>query len=92
MSQKSKEDFKEDFKPGAEQNLKTRLLLEQIVQEEKIEATDEDMEAEIKKWNLPDVKNLEDLKARPEFDLTQLSGNIKQQKAEEFIISKAKIS
>ena len=92
MSQKTKEDFKADFKPGAEQNLKTRLMLDKIVAEEKLTANDEDLEAEIQKWQLPDVKSLADLKAKPEFDLTQLTNSITQQKAEELIISKAKIS
>ena len=50
------------------------------------------LEEEIKKWNLPDVKTLEDLKSKPDFDLNQLTDNITQQKAEEFIVSHAKIS
>ncbi|MDO4284746.1 MAG: trigger factor [Eubacteriales bacterium] len=45
----TREKMEEELKPQAEKRIKTRLVLEQVVKDENIEATEEDFEEEIKK-------------------------------------------
>jgi len=45
----SAEDYKNDHKLKAEKNVKTRLILEEIIKAEKLEITDADYDAEIEK-------------------------------------------
>jgi trigger factor len=46
---KTQEDLKKDFIPKAEQRIKTALLIREIAEKEKIEASEEEVESELKK-------------------------------------------
>ena len=54
----SEEDLRQQFSEDAELRVKTNLILEQIVADENIEASDEDVEEEIKSlaetYNMPE--------------------------------------
>jgi trigger factor len=49
MQGKTKDDLFEEWKPSSEKALKTHLLLDKLVENEKVEVTDEEIDEEIKK-------------------------------------------
>ena len=87
----SREKMEEEIRPQAEKRIKTRLVLEQIVKEEKIEATEEDFEAEIKK--MADAYKMEADKVKGFFDeksKAQMMQDLAVQKAVTFVTDAAK--
>ena len=81
------ETMREQFKEQSEQNVKIRLALEKIVEIEKIEATDEELEEEYKKLAEMYKTPLEQVKqfVNPE----DLKADVTNQKAVEFIRANA---
>jgi len=59
---KSKEHLYEEWKPSAERNLKTRLILDRIIKEEKIEVSEQETEEAIKKQAEEHGMKLEEVK------------------------------
>jgi trigger factor len=90
MSGKSMDDMKADLKENAEKRVKTQLVLDTIAEIEKIEATDADCEAEILKWNMPNVLTVADLK-KVNVQLDDIKDSIRMRKTYDFIIANAKI-
>jgi len=93
MQGQTKEQMLESWKENAIKSLKSQLIFNKIIEEEKFEVSDEEMEEEIKKqaemYNMP----VEDLKKSfGEAGLKEyLSGDLKQKKAADFLLDNAKI-
>ncbi len=81
------DNMKKSFRPGAEQKLKTRIVLDKIADEEKLEVSAEELEEEFKK--LADMYQMEVdavKKALPEEDV---KGNLLVQKAQKLVVDSA---
>ena len=86
MANKTLDQMREDVKEQAESSLKTQLVLQAISKKEKIEATDDDCNEEIAKWNHESIKTVEDLANNPQFDLESLKLTIVERKTVDFIM------
>ena len=90
----TKEQMLEGWKENAEKSLKTQLIFNKIIEDEKIEVSDDEMEEEIKKqaemYNMP----VEDLKKSfGEAGLKEyLSNDLKQKKLLDFLLENAKVT
>lgn len=81
----------EQVKPQAEKRIKSRLVLEAIVKAEKIEATEEDYEEELK--SMAEAYQMEVDKVKemlPEKSVSQIKQDIAVRKAAEFAVENAK--
>lgn len=87
------ETLKEQFKPQAERNLKTRLVLEEIVKQENIQVSEESIEAEIKKMADNYKIDVEKMKEYiGESQKEEMAMDLKIQEAVDFLVSEAKLS
>ena len=84
------EQFKEQMKPSAELQVKGTLALEEIAKLEKLEATDNDVDEQLKKMADAYKMELEKVKEfmRPE-DIDAIKSDIKITKAMEFLVENA---
>lgn len=81
----------EQVKPQAEKRIQSRLVLEAIAKAEKIEATEEDYEEEIK--TMAEVYQMEPDKVKemlPEKNIAQIKEDIAVRKAADFVVENAK--
>ncbi len=81
----------EQVRPQAEKRIKSRLVLEAVVAKEKIEASEEDYEEEIKA--MAEVYQMEVDKVKemlPEKSVIQIKEDIAVKKAAEFVVNNAK--
>lgn len=87
------EDLRNQMKEDAYNRVKTRLTLEAIAELEKIEVSDEDMDAELEKYATQYKTELEKFKTslRTE-DYNQIKSGIKVRKTVDFLVENAKIS
>lgn len=83
------ETIREQFKDQSDKNVKVRLALEKIVELEKIDATEEELDAEFEKLSKAYDMPLENVKNVVAAD--QLKADVTNQKAVEFIRSNAVI-
>lgn len=91
LSGKSLDELKAEIRPEAEKQVILNLTLDAIGKKEKLEVTDEDLNAHIEKWNLPDVKTIDDVREKhKEMDLTHLEATVLEQKTIDFLLSQAK--
>ena len=81
------DQFKEQFMEGAKQQVKSKLALDAIVKAENIEASEEEIEAEINK--LAEQYNMESDKIKAAVPTEQLSADITTRKAVDFIVDNA---
>lgn len=81
------DQFKEQFMEGAKQQVKTKLALDAIVKAENIEASEEEIEAEVNK--LAEQYNMEADKIKDAVPAEQLSSDITTRKAVDFIVDNA---
>lgn len=81
------DQFKEQFMDGAKQQVKTKLALDAIVKAENIEASEEEIEAEVNK--LAEQYNMEADKIKAAVPAEQLSADITTRKAVDFIVDNA---
>lgn len=87
----TQEKFLEDLKPQAEKRIQSRLVLEAIVAAENIEATEDDVKAEIEKMASMyqmEVEKLQELIGDAEKE--QMKKDIAVQKAVDFLVAEAK--
>lgn len=82
--------MREQFRPRAERQVKTRLALEKIAELENLTVTDEDTEAEIKK--IADMYGLETDKVKEQVSPDMLAEDIKVGKAVDIVKSNAVIT
>ena len=85
----SVEQFRQSFLPQAEKQVKIRLALEAVAAKEKIEAGEEDVNAEIKR--IADQYKMEEDKVRGLVNVEDLKKDLAVNKAIDFIKSKASI-
>lgn len=82
-----KDAFKASFRTGAENQVKTSIALEAIVEAENIEATDEDIEKEIKK--LAEQYQMEAEQIKNAVPQDQIASDIKTRKALDLVVDSA---
>ena len=82
-----KDAFKASFRTGAENQVKTSIALEAIVEAENIEATDEDIEEEIKK--LAEQYQMETEQIKNAVPQDQIASDIKTRKALDLVVDSA---
>ena len=87
---KTKEDFREEMKPQAETSVKTRLVLEAITKDAKIEVLEEEINEKISELAKTYGRTEEELKANEEFKKYIIS-NLETEKAIKYIVDNAKI-
>ena len=87
---KTRKEVEENYKEQAEKNVKSRLILEEIIKEEKIESTDEEINAKIKEMATNYGRKEEEL-SKNEALKEYIANTIKTEKAIELIIKNAKI-
>ncbi len=81
----------EQVKPQAEKRIKSRLVLEEIVKAEKIEASEEDYEEELKVMAEAYQMEVDKVKEMlPEKSVSQIKADIAVRKAAEFAVENAK--
>ena len=90
MMGKTKESFEEEYKPQAEKQIKSRLVLEAIAKDAKIEASEEEVSNKIKEMAKNYGQKEEDIKKNEQL-IDYLKETIKSEKTIEFIVSNAKI-
>lgn len=81
------DSFKASFKDGAEKQVKASIALEAVVDAEKIEASDEDIEAEVNK--LAEQYQMDAEQIKKAVPAEQLAEDIKRRKAVELIVESA---
>lgn len=82
-----KDAFKASFRTGAENQVKTSIALEAIVEAENIEATDEDIEEEIKK--LAEQYQMEAEQIKNAVPQDRIASDIKTRKALDLVVDSA---
>ena len=87
---KTREQFKEEYKPQAEKQVKSRLVLEAIADDAKIEVTEEEIQAKIEEMAKMYGQKEEEAK-KNEHLRNYVKENLKTEKTIEFIVSNAKI-
>ncbi len=90
MMNKTMDDFRTENKEQAENNIKTRLVLEAVEKEAKIEVTEEEISNKIKEMADSYGRKEEEVKDNPE--LVKYVGNsLKSEKTINFLVENAKI-
>ena len=82
--------FRTQFTEQAEKQVKTRLAMEAVVAKEKIEATEEEFEAEVKR--IADAYQMEADKVKSIVDAAAVKADLAVNKAIDFVKNAAKIS
>lgn len=84
--------FRENFKKDAEMQLRSRLVLEKIVEAEAIEVTEEDVQEELKKLATRYNMEVEELtKSFGAYERQMLEADLKVQKAVKIVTESAKV-
>ena len=86
------EKLQEQFRPQAERNLKTRLVLEEVAKAENIEVSEEAIDAEIKK--MADAYKIEPEKMKEylgDAEKESITMDLKVQEAVDFLVAEAKL-
>lgn len=88
----SKDDYLEELNKNATKRIKSQLILESVIDQENIEATDDDIKKEIKRLR-PELDTDEKIETElKKINQDGLKQMIAQQKAIDFILEKAKIT
>ena len=90
MINKTRKEIEDNYKEQAEKNVKSRLVLEAIIKEEKLEASDDEVCAKIKEMATNYGRKEEELN-KNEALKEYLANNIKTEKAIDLIVKNAKI-
>lgn len=90
MMNKTEEDFRKEYEEQAQKSVKSRLVLEAIVKDAKIEITEEELNEKIKEMATNYGKKEEEL-IQNENLKEYLSNNMKIEKAIKFVVDNAKI-
>ena len=91
ITNKTEEDLRNDLKETSEKRIQLRKLIEAIVEKEKLEISDDELQKEIDSWNHETIKTIDDVTASKSHDITTLKNNLLDQKVRDFIIDSAKI-
>lgn len=90
MMGKKQEELKKEYEPQAIETIKSRLALEKIIEEEKISATDKEVEDKIKEMAKSYGKEPKELMENDNLK-NYIKDGIEAEKAIEFIVKNAKI-
>ncbi|MDO5557653.1 MAG: trigger factor [Clostridia bacterium] len=90
MINKTEEEFRAEYQGQAEDAVKTRLVMEAIVRQEKIEADDESLKEKVKELAAIYGKDEEEIMNNEEFK-KYIKNSIKFEKAIDFVVENAKI-
>ena len=90
MTKTTKEDFRKQFRDGAVKDLKLTLALEVIRKEEKIEVTDEDIDAKIEYLAAQFGKEADSFKNNANVR-AYVANNLKNEKVLTFLVENAKV-
>ncbi len=87
------EEVREEVRESAEKRVKTELALDAVAQKENIVVDDEEFDAEVLKWQLPNVASLEDFrKTASTLDVENIRDSIRIKKTYDYLLAQAKIS
>ena len=90
MIGKTKKEFRDEYKEEAEKQVKTNLVLEAIMKEEKIEVTKEEIEAKIKE--MAEMYGQKEEEVKNNVQLTRyVEETLKTEKTIHYIVDNAKI-
>ena len=87
---KTRKEIEDNYRAQAEKNVKSRLVLEAIIKEEKIEASDDEVAEKLKEMAKSYGRKEEEL-SKNEALVEYLRNNVKIEKAIKIIIENAKI-
>lgn len=90
MIGKTKQEFRDEYKEQAEKQVKTRLVLETVAKDAKIEVSEEDISAKISEMAKAYGQKEEDVKNNVQL-INYVTESLKTEKTIEFIVSNAKI-
>jgi len=90
MIGKTKQEFRDEYKEDAEKQVKTNLVLEAIMNDAKIEVTEEEIENKIKEMAEMYGQKPEEVKENVQLR-NYVEGNLKTEKTIHFIVDNAKI-
>ena len=90
MMGKTMEEFRKENEEQAKTSVKTRLTLEAIVKAEKIEASEEEVNAKVEEMSAMYGKTAEELKANEQF-VTYVKDSLKNEAVIKFLLDNAKI-
>ena len=90
MLNKTEEEFRKEYEPQAIEAIKSRLALEAIIKNEKIEATDEEVKAKIKEMAENYGKKAEDLEKNNNIK-EYIKQGIENEKAINFLVENSKV-
>lgn len=90
MIGKTEEDMRKEYEEQAKKSVKSRLVLEAIVNAEKIEATDEEVAEKVKEMAENYGRKVEDL-MNNEHLINYIKDSMKTEKAIKFVVENAKI-
>mgnify|MGYP001059295565 FL=1 len=90
MVGKTREEFRKEYEEQARNSVKSRLIIEEIVKEEKVEASDKEIEEKLKEMAVNYGKTEDELKENEALK-NYIKGSIETEKAIEFIVKNAKI-
>lgn len=89
------DQYKENFKKQAEFNVKTELVISEVIKAESIEATEDEIDSEIKKlaesYKLEEDKMDDFIKNMKESNSSYFKESLQKRKAFEFLINNAKL-
>ncbi len=94
MQGKSKEALLEEWRPNTEKSLKIQLLMAKLIEDEKIEATEEEIEEEIKEQAIGSGQKYKEFKELIEKNnyTPHIESDVKNKKFIDFLISKNTIT
>jgi trigger factor len=88
---KEKEDLRKEYREGAEQRVKTELVLDTIAAKEDLEANEQEIEEEVRAWYKGQVKNEKEFKQKlKQVDKKYVASIIKRKKAVTFLMENVK--
>ena len=90
IMKKTRKEVEDSYKPQAEKNVKSRLIIEAIIKEEKIEADKDEIKAKLEEMANAYGRKVEDLEKNESLK-QYVEEAAKSEKAVEFIIKNAKI-
>ena len=90
MLGKTMEDFRKEYQDQAKESVKTRLLLEAIGKEEKIEVTEQEVNDKLKEMAEKYNRKEEEIKENEQIK-KYIEENLKTEKVIEFLVKNAKI-
>lgn len=91
MLGKTKEDMQKEYEPQAIEAIKSRLMLEAVIKAEKIEATEDEIEAKMKEMAKNYGKENDEEFMKNENVAKYIKEGIKSEKAVEFLVKNAKM-